>query len=334
MKEKIRFGVIGLSRVAKKSALPALAASSHAELFMLGSRDPEKSRAIASDFAVPSFGSYDDVIAHPDIDAVYISLPNALHEEWAIKAAKAGKHVWCEKPAALSFDSAERMVDAARESGVRMMEGFAFLYHPQHAAVRSLIVEKELGDLRSFEGAFFYPKPEKGNIRLDPSLGGGSYADAAVYPIRASRMIFGDEPLSVSCSLTIDPEAGVDVRADATLLYPGDRTAHIVSGFDENYQSTYRVIGSEAHISTERAYAVPPDREVHIYLERAGSMQEIAIAPVDQFALMIDDFCAQTALVADSTATYEDDLLAQARIVEAGLRSHVERRVVQLSEIR
>lgn len=331
--ERIRFGVIGLSRIAKKSALPALAASSCAKILMLGSRDPEKARSVASTFSAPSFGSYDDIIANPDIDAVYISLPNSLHEEWAVKAAKASKHVWCEKPAALSFASAQKMTAAARASGARMMEGFAFLFHPQHEAVRSLIDEGVLGELLSVEGAFFYPMPEKGNIRLDPSLGGGSYADAAVYPIRTSRMIFRAEPLSVACTLTMDPKTGVDVKADITLTYPEGRTAHISTGFDENYRSTYDIIGSEARLSTERAYAVPPDKEVHLYLQNTGSNKEFAIPPVDQFALMIDDFCAQITLGTGSTASYEDDLLAQARIVEAGLRSNAERRVVQLSEI-
>lgn len=326
--------MIGLSRVAKKSALPALAALSHAELFMLGSRDQEKAKAMASDFSVHSFGSYDDVIASPDIDAVYISLPNSLHEEWAVRTANAGKHVWCEKPAVLSFDSARKMTEAARESGTRMMEGFAFLFHPQHAAVRSLIDAGAFGEILSFEGAFFYQMPEKGNIRLDPLLGGGSYADAAVYPIRASRMIFRAEPLSISCALTIDHETGVDVRSDITLIYPEERTAHISTGFDENYRSTYDIIGSGARISTERAYAVPPDKEVRLYLQDTESNKEFVIPPVDQFALMTEDFCAQITLGTGSTAAYEDELLAQARIVEAGLQSHAEQRVVKLSEIR
>lgn len=333
MKDKIRFGIIGLSRVAKKNAIPALLDSQNAEAVMIGSRTAEKAHDYAQENGIGGAGSYEDVIAHPDIDAVYISLPNGLHEEWAVKAANAGKHVWCEKPAALSYESAQRMIRAARENNVRIIEGFSFLFHPQHAEVLSLINDGVLGEVLSFDGTFVYPMPEKGNIRLDPSLGGGSYADAAVYPIRASRMIFREEPLSISCNLTVDPELGVDVKANIELMYSNARTARISSGFGEDYQSTYSVTGNTAFLKTERAYAVPPDRAVHLYLESGASKTEISIAPADQFVLMIDDFCKQILLGAKSDKNYEDDLLQQARVLDAGQLSYKKGRAVNLSEV-
>src|SRR4051812_31384657 len=126
--KKIRFGVIGTSRIAKKSAIPAIVDSEFATLTMIGARQPEKAAAYAQEFGC-RLGTYEDVL-NSDIDAVYISLPNSLHEEWTIKAANARKHVWCEKPAALSYGSAKRMVEAAKKNGVRLMEGFMFTYHP------------------------------------------------------------------------------------------------------------------------------------------------------------------------------------------------------------
>lgn len=319
--------------MAKKSALPALITSPFVEVLMIGSRDPETARTYTKEYGSISFGTYDEVITHPDIDAVYISLPNTLHEKWTIKAARAGKHVWCEKPAALLYKSAQKMVRVARDNNVRLIEGFSFLFHPQHAKVLSIINEGVLGKILSFEGTFIYPKPEKGNIRLDPALGGGSYTDAAVYPIRASRMIFREEPVSISCNLTIDPNIGVDVKASIELIYANARTARISSGFGDDYQSNYSVNGSLARLSMERAYAVPPDREVHIYLENPDSVKNIAVPPANQFTLLINDFCTQIILGINSKKRYEQDLLLQARILEAGIRSHTENRVVQLCEI-
>src|SRR3989338_3945720 len=252
-KKKIRFGVIGCSRIEKKAAIPALLDWQYAELAMVGSQSYEHAKECAQEFGCKSYGTYDEVLADKDIDAVYISLPNSLHEEWAVKAAEAGRHVWCEKPAALTYASAKKMVSACRENKVRLMEGFMFLSHPQQAEVRRLLAEGAIGEPRAFEGSYTYPMPKKGNIRLNADLGGGVYNDAAVYPIRASRMLFNDEPLSVTCKLTIDPATNVDVKAEATLDYPDDRTARILAAFDEQYLSTYRISGAKGRLSMERA---------------------------------------------------------------------------------
>lgn len=331
--KKIRFGLIGCSRVAKKSAIPALLDSNLAELKMVGSRYLENARMCAEQFLCASFGSYGDVLANKDLDAVYISLPNSLHEEWSIKAAQAGKHVWCEKPAALTFESAKKMIAACKENNVRLMEGFMFLYHPQHAKVQELIKDGMLGEILTFEGRFAFQMPDSHNIRRNASLGGGAYNDAATYPIRASRMIFNTEPESVSCMMAIDLETQVDVKSDAILNYPGGRSATISSAFGGDFQSTYSVTGSKASIRMERAYAVPKDKEVKIFLEKGNKVEEILIEPTDHFKLMIDDFCREILLGDQSAKNYEEDLLAQARVLDAGRISHDEKRAVYLREL-
>ncbi|OGG72641.1 hypothetical protein A3A38_00160 [Candidatus Kaiserbacteria bacterium RIFCSPLOWO2_01_FULL_53_17] len=324
MQKKIRFGVLGASRIAKKAAIPAIVDSEYAELAMVGTRSPEK----ASDLSVPT-GTYEDVLSSKDVDAVYISLPNSLHEEWTVKAAEAGKHVWCEKPAALSYESAERMIAAAQKNNVRLMEGFMFLHHPQHAKVLEIIKSGVLGEITSFEGRFAYPMPDAGNIRLEAELGGGIYNDALVYPIRASRFVFGEEPGSILCNLTMDPTLGVDVKAEATLTYSGGRTASISSAFDPDYRSTYRVIGTKGSLIMERAYAVPKDMPVKIFIERGNTQEEILIEPADHFRLMIDDFCKEVASEA-RTKDYENDLLSQAKILDAGRKSDNQQRIVEI----
>ncbi len=330
--KKIRFGVLGCSRVAKRSVLPALAASPYAELRLVASRSVESAEACAKEYGSQA-STFEEILANVDIDAVYISLPNSLHAQWVIRAAEAGKHVWCEKPAALSYENAERMVAAARKKNVRLMEGFMFLSHPQHAKVREMIDAGILGDLLTFEGCFAVPMPAASSTILEKDLGGGCFYDAGMYPIAASRMIFGEEPKSVACTLVMDPHTGVDVRADMMLTYLGGRSAHISAAFGSYFRSTYGVLGTEAHLTAARAYAVPKDRVTILLLNKNDVIQEITIEPADHFQIMLDDFCEEIALGSASTKKYEEDLLAQARILDAGLLSHRERRFVNISEI-
>ena len=329
---KIRFGVLGYSRVAKRSVLPALADSVHAELVIVGNRNVEKAQECAEQYGC-AIGSYEEVLASKGVDAVYISLPSSLHEEWSIKAAEAGKHVWCEKPAALSYSSAKQMVEAARKNNVRLMEGLMFRLHPQHAKVRALIDDGTLGELLTFDGCFAVPMPGREANILKSELGGGVLNDAAVYPIRASRMIFNAEPIRVACSLTMDSHTGVDVKVDMLLIYPNGKSAHVSSIFGSYFQSTYRVLGTEAQLTAARAYAVPKDKVTKLLLSKDDTITEIDIPPADHFALMLEDFCEEISLGAKSKKRYKEDLLAQARILDAARLSNKEKRFVKLSEL-
>jgi dTDP-3,4-didehydro-2,6-dideoxy-alpha-D-glucose 3-reductase len=190
-----------------------------------------------------------------------------------------------------------------------------------------------LGELLLFEGCFAYPSPSRDRNLFKRELGGGSYNDAAVYPLRASRMLFKEEPVRVACNLVIDAHSGVDTKADLLLSYPSGRSAFISSAFGSYFQSTYSVLGSEGRVSLERAYAVPKEKATKIFLEKNDVVQEIVVAPVDQFALMIAEFCAEIALGDKGTRPYEKELLAQARVVEAGRISHETEQTVEISTI-
>ncbi|MDE2079451.1 MAG: Gfo/Idh/MocA family oxidoreductase [Patescibacteria group bacterium] len=329
---KIRFGVLGCSRVAKKSALPALVASDMAELVTVSSRDTEKARECSTMFNCEASATYEEVLNRADIDAVYISLPNALHAEWVLKAVAAGKHVWCEKPCALTHKVAQEIATAAAQHAIRVMEGFTFLFHPQHAAVYDLIEHGKLGNVQIFDGRFTFPYPDAKSSLLNAELGGGSLNDSAVYPIRASRMIFGSEPESVFCVLTMDAAANVDRKVDMILFYSEGRTAYVSSAFGAYFQSTYAVLGTEARVYLERAYAIPKERPVKIFFDAHDTITETMVPAADQFLLMIDAFCAELTAAKKNTR-YEEDILAQARILDAARKSSAERRVVSLSEI-
>ena len=303
-----------------------------AEIGMIGSRSPKKALGFCTNFGCDSYGTYMDVLKNDNIDAVYISLPVGLHEEWIIKSAEAGKHVLCEKSSTTSLASAKRMVAACRKNNVRLLEGFSFKYHPQHQKVISLIKEGLLGNLLMFHGCFGYPFPDNNNIRLKRELGGGVLNDAACYPIYASRMLFEEEPLSVVCRLKMDPQLGVDVKADVLLTYSNGQVAFVSSAFGAYFQSTYSLWGSKSYLSMKRAYAIPKDMQTSIFLNADDKISEIIMEPEDQFRLMIDIFCREILNTGGDKKRFEYDLLAQARVLEAARLSKREGRVVNISE--
>ncbi|MBI2653363.1 Gfo/Idh/MocA family oxidoreductase [Candidatus Woesearchaeota archaeon] len=329
---KVRFGILGCSNVAKKSMLPAMKDSESAEISMIGSRTKQKATEYCKIFGCNAYGTYEDVINNKGIDAVYISLPAGLHEEWTVKAAKAGKHVLCEKPATTSLASAKRMSDTCRKNKVRLLEGFMFKHHPQHKKAKELIKNGVLGELLNFYGCFAYRMPDSGNIRLKKELGGGVMNDSMPYPVYAGRMFFG-EPVSVVCSLKIDKKLGVDLKADIIMGYQDGKTAFASSAFGSYYQSTYSILGSKAFLRMKRAYAITRDMETSIFLDEDDKSNEIIIEPADHFRLMVDDFCAEI-MSNKKSKNYEEDLLAQAKVLEAARISHKEKRIVKISELR
>lgn len=328
----MRFGILGYSHIAKKSAIPALMSSKNATLITIGSQRGAKTYLQEQKESNIIFATYEEVLSNPDVEAVYISLPNSLHETWAIKAAEAGKHVWCEKPIALSYESAKKITEAGRKNDVHIREGFTFLSHPQHQYIKKLIQRNEIGNISTFYGQFTFPMPDKGNIRLDKELGGGTYLDAAVYPIRASRFFFEVEPTSVFCHLTENPTLGIDIKADIILSYPEGKVAHISSSFGSYFQSTYSLLGSEGTVRTDRAYAVPPTKPVTISLEKDDQTRVEVVPPANQFEIFINDFI-QSAYSKKADELHRNDILAQARIIDAGLRSHVKKKSIDLVEI-
>ena len=264
---RLKFGIIGCSRIAKKSVIPAILKSEFAELGIIGSRNIEKSREFAKEFNCKKNGTYDDVILDDSINAVYISTPIGTHAELAMKAASAGKHVYCEKSATDSFTSAKEMVECSKNNNVRIMEGFMFRFHPQHKKVKELINNNKIGDLDSFYGSFGFPSFPEGDIRYNKELGGGFLNDSGCYPICASRMIFDQEPLSVFSHNSIDSKTGVDVKGTSILTYKNNKTASITYANGNYYQAKYEVWGSKGIISLDRAYSVPSDFTTKVTLQ-------------------------------------------------------------------
>ena len=338
--DSLRFGVIGCSRIAKRSVIPAILKSEFAELQMIGSRSIDKAKEFSIEFNCKNYGTYDDIISDDSVDVVYISTPIGTHEEWAIKAANAGKHIHCEKSSTTSFESAKKMIEHSKQNNVRIMEGFMFRFHPQHQKVKELVSNNKIGDLVSFNGTFGFPAFPEGDIRYNKKLGGGFLNDSGCYPICASRMIFEEEPIGVSCNLSIDAKTGVDVRGTSYMIFENEKTALITYGNGNYYQAKYNIWGSEGIISLERAYSVPSDFKTNVNIQystennwNSTKNENYEINPTDHFLEMINRFCLEIIAKKKSSFDFEQELENQARVMEAHRISSNEKRFVNLDEI-
>ncbi len=339
---RLKFGIIGCSRIAKRSVIPAILESEFAELEIIGSRDTKKAKEFSNEFNCQKFGNYDDIISNNEIDAVYISTPIGKHEEWVNKATSAGKHVYCEKSSTYSLESAQKMVKGAKQNNVRLMEGFMFRFHPQHKKVLELINGKKIGDVISFNSIFGFPAFPRGDIRYTDEIGGGFLNDCGCYPICASRMIFNNEPISVFYSRqNSHPDSGVDVRGTSIMRYKNDKIATLTYGNGNFYQANYEIWGSGGLISLDRAYSVPPDFVAKVNLQYTkennwdGRREEtFEIKPENHFLRMIDTFCLDILKEKKSSFNFEDELLNQAKVMEAHRlsdKSHKEEWVSDIS---
>ena len=340
MVSKIKFGIIGCSRIAKRSVIPAITKSEFAEIEMIGSRSIDKAKIFSNEFNCKKYGTYEDVISDDSIDVVYISTPIGTHEELCVKAATAGKHIHCEKSSTISFESAKKMIECSKQNNVRIMEGFMFRFHPQHQKVKSLLNDNRIGDLVSFNGSFGFPTFPEGDIRYNSKLGGGFLNDSGCYPICASRMIFDEEPIGVSCNLLLDPDTGVDVKGVSYMTYQNDKIASITYGNGNYYQAKYNVWGTEGLISLERAYSVPPDFKPNVNIQyntekswQSRKDENYEIDAADHFLEMIDTFCLEISGKKKSTINFEKELENQAKIMHAHRISSSEKRFVTLDEI-
>jgi predicted dehydrogenase len=333
MQNKLRFGIIGCSTIGERSTIPAIKNSKFAELKIIGSRSVEKAKLFANKFSCKKFGSYEDVLDDKEVDAVYISLPIGLHEEWSLKAAKAGKHILCEKSSSNSYRSAQNMVQSCKENNVRIMEGFMFRFHPQHKKVLELINNGKLGELFTFIGMYGFPPVSYNDIRYNKALGGGVLNETGCYPIYASRIILNEMPIGVMCNLYTDEKTEVDIKGSSYILYDNNKTAFISFSFEIYYQANYKIWGSKGTVELKRAYAVPYNLNTTIDININDNNDKITIDAVDHFSLMIDSFCKDVMKVEPCNFSFENELLMQACIMECARISNKEKRFVYTQEL-
>lgn len=287
---RIRIGVMGCAAIARKSVIPAiLSLPEHFELVAVASRNAEKAMEFATEFGCNAVVGY-DVLLTEDIDAVYVPLPTGLHDEWINKALQEGKHVYAEKSIASSHASATGMVESAKKHQVALMEGYMFLYHSQHQAVKKMIADGAIGEIRNFRGAFGFPPLADGNFRYDNQVGGGALYDAAGYPLRAVHFLLGNEYRVTAATLHNDPETGTNLYGSAFLEGKPGVGAQIAFGFDHHYQCSYEIWGSKGKITAERAYTPAADFQPVLHLEQQGVSERMPQPACNHFVEAMKEF--------------------------------------------
>ncbi|GAA4005287.1 Gfo/Idh/MocA family oxidoreductase [Deinococcus rubellus] len=321
-----RWGILGAARIAR-AFIPAIRAAG-GEVVMLGSREPQSARVqtFANDWSIARTGSYQELI-DTDLDAVYISLPNALHLPWSAAALRAGKHVLTEKPLTLNAQEARQLADVASQTQRVLLEGFAYRFTPQHRALMDAVHGGQLGEVRAYRGAFGFTVRNSADIRLSPELGGGALYDIGCYPVNEARMLLG-EPLAVTAQARWTPD-GVDVSFSAVLDYShvgSGALASIDCGFDwlsGGRIGRSQVLGTGGVMELDRAFF---SDEPEFTLTRDGQPQELA--PGNGYALMAAHF--QRVARGEEAALYPpEDAVQQAIVLDALLQSAREgRRIV------
>ncbi|MDI3408201.1 Gfo/Idh/MocA family protein [Streptomyces cavernicola] len=316
----VRIGVLGCADIARRRMLPAMAASPEVTLAAVASRDAARARRTAQDFGCAAVHGYEALLRRDDIDAVYLPLPAALHAEWAGAALDAGKHVLAEKPLTTRAASTRELVARAGRAGLALMENVMFVHHAQHAAVRALLDDGALGELRAFQAAFAVPRRPDGDIRLDPALGGGALWDTGVYPVRAALHLL-NEPLSVAGAVLARGRGDqVDTSGTALLRTAGGVAVQLSFGLDHSYRSAYEIWGSQGRLTVEPAFTPPAGHAPRIVLQRQGGTEEFVLDPDDQVRHTVEAFAAavRSGAPADPACVEQADLLDAIREAAAG----------------
>jgi D-xylose 1-dehydrogenase (NADP+, D-xylono-1,5-lactone-forming) len=311
----LRWGILGCARITRRGLIPGIKASGSGILEALASRDITNARAWADEFGVPkAYGSYEQVIVDPEIDAIYIPLPNELHREWVFAAADAGKHILCEKPLALDLPEARAMVEYCRERNVILREAFMWRHQPRTAELLQRVADGAIGRLRLVRVAFSFVI-DMSDWRLDPARGGGALWDVGCYGVNTARLYAGSEPESVRAVGHFGP-SGVDLSLGITLEFPTDVLAVIDCSFEQTYRCSYELVGSTGWIEVPDAF-LPPEHPV-ARLHSPQSTQEWTFPGTNQYAAMVDAFAEAVAPVGKGGAPLEDGL-AQMAVLDAAL---------------
>jgi len=294
MGKKIRWGVLGVARIAVNKVIPGMQKGLYSSVDAIASRDSAKADTAARELGIPkSYGSYEALLADKDIDAVYIPLPNHLHVPWSVKAAEAGKHVLCEKPVALNASEVGRLIEARDKFKVKIQEAFMVKTYPQWLKAREIVQSGELGDVLLYHCGFSYNSLDEGNVRNFPEYGGGGLLDIGCYPIVTSRFVLGLEPERVVASIDYDPKFNVDRLVSALLDYGSVQAQFFCSTNMVPLQSV-QILGTRARLEIEVPYNAPVDRPCQLFLTQGDLYRRdlitIGIDTCDQYTIQGDCF--------------------------------------------
>ncbi|MDJ0925217.1 MAG: Gfo/Idh/MocA family oxidoreductase [Acidimicrobiia bacterium] len=320
--QAVRWGVLGTALIAREHVIPALHNARRCELDAIASRSHPMAETIAAEFDIPrAFGSYEEMLADPDIDAVYVPLPNDLHAPWTIRALGARKHVLCEKPLTLTTGEAEAVAAASAEHGVLVMEAFMYRFHPAWDTVRQLLADDAIGRIIDVSIWFGFRSTRPDDYRHTLSTGGGALYDVGCYAVDACRTLLGPDPNDVLATARIGPASGVDMTFSAILDY-GDATASFTCSMEQEPQHTIVIHGTGGWISIADPFNCPRDHATTVTIGRGGNhhphatkVDTLQMAVADQYGLQATAF-ADAVLGGTPAPLPIEDSIANVRLLE------------------
>lgn len=324
MSQKLRWGILSTASIAKSAFIPGVQNSERGEIAAIASRQVDKAAETASEYHIPKYyGSYEQLLNDSELDAVYIPLPNHLHKEWTIAAARAGKHVLCEKPAALHAEDARTMMEECARSGVIFAEGFMYRHHPKHEAVRKIIASGEIGKIRAISGSFTFNRAEDTeDVRYQQEMGGGSIYDVGCYPISAARMILGEEPIAATVQAFFSEQHdGVDMMASGLVEFPNQVALTFDCGMWAYPRCRLEVLGTDGRIELPLAFGWENSEEPpQILVETNEGRREERVGVYNSFSVQADAFAA--AVLDGTPFPYSpEDAVLNMKVIDACLAS-------------
>jgi len=292
MPKSLRWGILSTSKFARTKVIPALLHAESLEVAAIASRDLTTARTHAESFGIPTaYGTYEELLADPSIDIIYNPLPNHLHISWSILAAKAGKHVLCEKPLSMNAGEIDALIEARDANGVVIGEAFMVATHPQWLWTKAAIEEGKIGQLRAIQGFFSYNNVDPNNIRNRADAGGGAMMDIGCYPIFTSRFVLGRNPIRACAQIELDPQFQTD-RLSSVILDYGDVHCQFTCSTQLNPYQRMHFHGTKGRIEIEIPFNAPPDKPTQVFFDTGSGPQTETFAVCDQYTLEGEAFTA------------------------------------------
>ncbi len=323
MAETVKWGVLGNAEIARVCVIPAMQKSRNGKVHALGTRSPERARQVVAENNIARvYGDYDDLLSDPEVDAVYIPLPNHLHHPWTLRALRAGKHVLCEKPLACDAREAQEMVKVAADTGLLLMEGIMYRFHPRSQRIKEMAANGSIGTVCLVRSAFCYPMDkellESGqNARLKPDMGGGALLDVGCYSVSVARWFLDAEPTQLQAQAVYHP-AGVDVHVVGSLQFSGNGLATLEASFISALQQTYTIIGADGAIELPHDAFIPWEKDAIFTVRRKDQeVGEQHVTPgADEYELMVEHF-ADAVLGKATLALTPEESVRNMRVLDA-----------------
>ncbi|MEQ9265908.1 MAG: Gfo/Idh/MocA family oxidoreductase [Balneolaceae bacterium] len=289
--EKVNWGILSTANIAVKNVIPSMQKGEYCTIKAISSRNLQNAKLASETLGIENYyGSYEELLTDPDIDAVYNPLPNHLHVPWTIKALEAGKHVLCEKPISITSEEALKLLEVSKEyPDLKVMEAFMYRFHPQWEKVKQVINSGEIGEITSIHSVFTYFNNDPKNVRNQADIGGGALLDVGCYCINLSRYIFESEPIAVKSGIKTDPDFNTDIQTTGVLEFEqGIATFMCSTQLDHNQGAT--IYGTKGFIEMNIPFNSANENKRKVWVSKAGDKETFFFDTVDQYTLQGDAF--------------------------------------------